>query len=69
MPTINQFIRKPRNEVITKTKSPALLRVTNNLKTRTMKRLLHLNVEFVLKLHQDTKETELRSSKSRPCTS
>ena len=34
MPTINQLVRKPRTKVTTKTKSPALQRVTNNLKTR-----------------------------------
>src|ERR1700733_5404911 len=34
MPTINQLIRKPRKLVTTKSKSPALQRVTNNLKTR-----------------------------------
>src|SRR5205809_7858276 len=34
MPTINQMIRKPRKVVTGKTKSPALLKVTNNLKTR-----------------------------------
>ena len=34
MPTINQLVRKPRVKVTGKTKSPALLRVTNNLKTR-----------------------------------
>jgi small subunit ribosomal protein S12 len=33
MPTINQLIRKPRTKVTTKSKSPALQRVTNNLKT------------------------------------
>src|ERR1700733_3744686 len=33
MPTINQLIRKPRKLVTTKSKSPALQRVTNNLKT------------------------------------
>jgi small subunit ribosomal protein S12 len=33
MPTINQLIRKPRTKVLTKSKSPALQRVTNNLKT------------------------------------
>ena len=33
MPTINQLVRKPRKKVTTKTKSPALHRVTNNLKT------------------------------------
>jgi len=33
MPTINQLIRKPRKVVKGKSKSPALLRVTNNLKT------------------------------------
>ena len=34
MPTINQLVRKPRAKVTGKSKSPALLRVTNNLKTR-----------------------------------
>lgn len=34
MPTINQLVRKPRKKVITKSKSPALQRVTNNLKTK-----------------------------------
>ncbi len=34
MPTINQLVRKSRTKVTTKTKSPALQRVTNNLKNR-----------------------------------
>ena len=34
MPTINQLVRKPRKMASEKSKSPALLRVTNNLKTR-----------------------------------
>lgn len=34
MPTINQLVRKPRTKVTSKTKSPAMQRVTNNLKTR-----------------------------------
>ena len=34
MPTINQLVRKPRKKIVTKSKSPALMRVTNNLKTR-----------------------------------
>ena len=34
MPTINQLVRKPRTRVTTKSKSPALMRVTNNLKTK-----------------------------------
>ena len=34
MPTINQLVRKPRKTAADKSKSPALLRVTNNLKTR-----------------------------------
>jgi small subunit ribosomal protein S12 len=34
VPTINQLVRKPRKLVKGKSKSPALLRVTNNLKTR-----------------------------------
>jgi small subunit ribosomal protein S12 len=33
MPTINQLVRKPRAKVTTKSKSPALGRVVNNLKT------------------------------------
>lgn len=33
MPTINQLVRKPRVKVTSKSKSPALHRVTNNLKT------------------------------------
>ncbi len=34
MPTINQLVRKPRAKVTVKTKSPALHRVVNNLKTK-----------------------------------
>ena len=34
MPTINQLVRKPRAKTGGKSKSPALLRVTNNLKTK-----------------------------------
>ena len=34
MPTINQLVRKPRTRVTSKSKSPALQRVTNNLKTK-----------------------------------
>jgi small subunit ribosomal protein S12 len=34
MPTINQLVRKPRTKVVTKSKSPAMQRVVNNLKTR-----------------------------------
>jgi small subunit ribosomal protein S12 len=34
MPTINQLVRKPRKSSGVKTKSPALQRVTNNLKNR-----------------------------------
>lgn len=34
MPTINQLVRKPRAKATTKSKSPALMRVTNNLKTK-----------------------------------
>src|SRR6266498_619092 len=33
MPTINQLVRKPRSKATTKSKSPALQRVVNNLKT------------------------------------
>ena len=34
MPTINQLVRKPRRIIRAKTKSPALQRVVNNLKTK-----------------------------------
>jgi small subunit ribosomal protein S12 len=34
MPTVNQLVRKPRKSSGDKSKSPALLRVTNNLKTK-----------------------------------
>ena len=34
MPTINQLIRKPRVKVTSKSKSPAMLRVTNNLRNK-----------------------------------
>ena len=34
MPTINQLVRKPRVVAKTKSKSPALQRVVNNLKTK-----------------------------------
>lgn len=34
MPTVNQLLRKPRKSTGTKTKSPALQRVVNNLKTK-----------------------------------
>jgi len=34
MPTINQLVRKPRTKVTVKSKSPALQRITNNLKTQ-----------------------------------
>jgi small subunit ribosomal protein S12 len=34
MPTVNQLVRKPRKMSRDKSKSPALQRVTNNLKTR-----------------------------------
>ena len=33
MPTINQLVRKPRTRVTSKSKSPAMQRVVNNLKT------------------------------------
>lgn len=34
VPTINQLVRKPRTRATVKSKSPALQRVTNNLKTK-----------------------------------
>jgi small subunit ribosomal protein S12 len=38
MPTINQLIKKPREKVTTKSKSPAMQRVVNNLKTTNYKK-------------------------------
>jgi small subunit ribosomal protein S12 len=34
MPTINQLVRKSRKSSVAKSKSPALMRVTNSLKTK-----------------------------------
>ena len=34
MPTVNQLVRKPRTKVTSKSKSPALLKVVNNLKNK-----------------------------------
>lgn len=34
MPTINQLVRKPRSKATSKSKSPALQRVTNNLQNK-----------------------------------
>jgi small subunit ribosomal protein S12 len=34
MPTINQLVKKPRKKVTTNSKSPAMHRVVNNLKTK-----------------------------------
>lgn len=34
MPTINQLVRKPRTKVTSKTKSPAMQRVTNSLRNK-----------------------------------
>lgn len=34
MPTINQLVRKPRTKVTGKSKSPALMKVVNNLKNK-----------------------------------
>jgi len=34
MPTINQLVRKPRTKLTVKSKSPAMSRVVNNLKTK-----------------------------------
>jgi len=44
MPTINQLVRKPRTKVTSKSKSPAMQRVVNNLKTK--KKLRHLSVAY-----------------------
>lgn len=34
MPTVNQLVRKPRKKVTVKSKSPALLKVVNNLQNK-----------------------------------
>lgn len=38
MPTVNQLVRKPRSRATTKSKSPALMKVVNNLKTKNYKK-------------------------------
>ena len=38
MPTINQLVRKPRTKVTGKSKSPALLKVVNNLRNKNYKK-------------------------------
>jgi ribosomal protein S12 len=46
MPTINQLVRKSRKSTGAKSKSPALHRVSNSLKTDHMKSRLLLSVVF-----------------------
>ena len=54
MPTINQLIRKPRAKVTVKSKSPALLRVTNNLKTRSYEKAAPLKRGVCVKVTTKT---------------
>lgn len=54
MPTINQLIRKPRVKVIAKSKSPALLRITNSLKTRNYEKAAPLKRGVCIKVTTKT---------------
>ncbi|HSX00105.1 MAG TPA: 30S ribosomal protein S12 [Patescibacteria group bacterium] len=54
MPTINQLVRKPRTKVTTKSKSPAMLRVVNSLKTRTYEKASPLKRGVCLKVTTKT---------------
>ena len=54
MPTINQLIRKPRVKVTAKSKSPALLRVTNSLKTRSYEKAAPLKRGVCVKVTTKT---------------
>ena len=54
MPTINQLVRKPRAKAAGKTKSPALHRVTNNLKTRSYEKASPLKRGVCIKVTTKT---------------
>ena len=54
MPTINQLIRKPRTRVTTNSKSPALLRVMNNLKTQSYEKAAPLKRGVCVKVTTKT---------------
>jgi len=54
MPTINQLVRKPRVKVTVKSKSPALQRVVNNLKTRNYEKTAPLKRGVCIKVTTKT---------------
>jgi small subunit ribosomal protein S12 len=54
MPTINQLIRKPRTRSTAKSKSPALLRVMNNLKTQSYEKAAPLKRGVCVKVTTKT---------------
>ena len=63
MPTINQLVRKPRSKASDKSKSPALQRVTNNLKTKNYEKPGAVQARCLRQGHdQDPKEAELSPS-------
>ncbi len=54
MPTVNQLVRKPRKTSRDKSKSPALLRVTNNLKTRSYEKAAPFKCGFCVRVTTKT---------------
>ncbi len=54
MPTINQLVRKPRTRVTSSSKSPALQRVTNNLKTKSYEKAAPLKRGVCVKVTTKT---------------
>lgn len=54
MPTINQLVRKPRARVTSSSKSPALQRVTNNLKTKSYEKAAPLKRGVCVKVTTKT---------------
>ena len=54
MPTINQLVRKPRVKVTAKSKSPALQRITNSLKTRSYEKAAPLKRGVCVKVTTKT---------------
>lgn len=54
MPTINQLVRKPRTKVTSGSKSPALQRVTNNLKTKSYEKAAPLKRGVCVKVTTKT---------------
>jgi small subunit ribosomal protein S12 len=54
MPTINQLVRKPRTKVTTKSKSPAMQRVVNSLKTKSYEKAAPLKRGVCVKVTTKT---------------